>query len=219
MNSTKLILPTRLSGFHFSWRNLFAGLMALSLSCLSVRADDPAPAASPLPPPAKYETFRSALQSVLAADKVPAAEKAQLGAWSKRIEKAFRAEWKPTVALFERSKVQLEQLAEKVEDHNAEVKGLEGEYAALDTTSSEAVAAYNARADAINARKAAYDEEKETVLQTWNERCEAMEASLDASEMASFVERSKQSLRNCYGEAYQQLLGINEGTLDWDNHK
>jgi len=153
---------------------------------------------------------------VLGADRVPVEEKQLMTAWSKRIEKAFRAEWQPTVRLFEQSKARLDRLVEKVEIHNDEVKLLAAEYAALDRTSYPAVAAYNARADAVNARKAAYDTEKAEILQRWQQRCDQMDKWLDASEMASFVERARRTLHACYGEAWQQLLGLHEGTLDWD---
>lgn len=205
---------TRLDGFRFPRHILFAGLIALSLGSLNLRAEKPT-APPQLPLPAKYETFRTALRTVLAADQVPEAEKAQLNAWAKPIEKAFRAEWKPTVALFEKSQAQLVRLGDKVEVHNVEVKALLAEHASLDATDYDAVVAYNARADAANARKAGYDAEKDAILLKWDRHCAELEATLDASEMASFVERTKQTLRNHYGEAYEQLLGIHEGTLDW----
>lgn len=205
----------RCNVFRFPRSLLFAGLIALSLGCLDVRAEEPA-APPKLPLPAKYETFRTALNTVLSSGKVPEAEKAQLNAWAKPIEKAFRAEWKPTVALFEKSQEQLARLGDKVEEHNAEAKALVAEHDSIDTTDYNAVVAYNARADAANARKASYDAEKDAVLQKWDQHCAELEAALDASAMASFVEHAKQTLRNHYGEAYQQLLGIHEGALDWD---
>lgn len=212
---TTLSIRTRLDGIRFSRHTLFTGLIVLSLGCFNVRAAEPAAPPS-LPMPAKYESFRTALQTVLSADKVPAAEKAQLNAWAKPIEKAFRAEWQPTVALFKKSQAQLARLGDKVEVHNVEVKALATEYAALDATDYDAVVAYNARAAVVNARKAAYDAEKDDILLKWDRHCAKLDATLDASAMASFVERAKQTLRNHYGEAYKQLLGIHEGTLDWD---
>lgn len=196
------------TAFHRLWTVLFCVCAVFAVTA-SLRADD-------LPLPPEYQLFQKAMDTVNSASMLTVDDKAKLRQQHDNIQAQFQQVWASLNAAYTDCKSKLTDNAARVEAHNQRGDGLKQEAAAVDQTDAGAVAAYNEQADAYNTEKAQLEQEQKEILATWNQQVDKTQEWIDSSGMKAFVDAVRAKLIFYYGPAYNQLVHIHDGTLDWD---
>jgi hypothetical protein len=208
----KRLTKSSAAGRPLAWSILLCAC-AIAVGTTSLRADDD------LPLPPEYQVFQRAMETVNSADRLTVEDKTKLREQHDKIQAQFRKVWASLSAVYVDCKSTLAENTAHGQAHNERREVLEQQKASVDLTDEGAVAAFNQRVDAYNAEKTQLEQERKDIMKKWTQQAEKTQAWIDSSGMKAFVDAVHSKLLFYYGPAYHQLLGIHDGTLDWDGRK